>query len=1045
MLPIYQQLQNTPETKMCVTVVIFTLTSTSTGTVEAYYQWQHYSSAGVWLDIPNGAYNGGNYSGTNTSGLTIIGATPAISGTIYRCVHRTACTPSVPSNGGKLTVLEAPSIVAASTSKTICEGQAEAFFVNAKGAGLTYQWQVNTGSGWSNLSNGGNYSNVTTKVMTISNTPANFTGNMYRCVVSGTCSPSATTAAATLTVNQLVAITTPPNTMDSFCSGGSITLPVAAVGAGLTYQWYIVNGGTPTALTNTGFYSGVTTNTLSISGITENNNSTSYKYYCKLTGTCNTVLTAQTTIKVQGIPTITTNPSATAVCQNGTTSLSVVAKGANLSYQWQVNSGSGWSNLSNGGNYANVTTNMMTISNAPLGLNGNMYRCIVSGSCTPPATSSAATLTVNQLVSITTAPKTLDSVCSGGMISIPVAAVGAGLTYQWYWINGSTPVALTNVGVVSGATSNTLVLNGIGTNSNFTDYVFYCVITGTCNTVQTSQTTIRVQGLPTVTSNPGSMTVCHNGTATFSTTATGANLTYQWQVRPGSSGSWSNLSNSSIYSGVTTTVLSVNATTTALNGYQFRCVVNGTCTPGVVTSIATLTVNPNLSPSVSISASSSKICTGTSVTFTASVPNSSYIAPTYQWLLNNVNVGTNSSTYTSSTLANNDVIRCKITTSYACASSNTAISSAIGMDVKPYVTPTISIVADSSTACSGDPMKFTSTVTNEGASPSYQWRVNGANVSGANSSTYTTSSLSNGANVSCVMTSSTMCPSPSATVTSNNVGVTIITKTNSSISITANTDTVICNGKEVVINTSITNGGTAPKYQWIINGVAIPGQTADTYISKKIKHGEEIECRLTSSGTCVLPSMSNLLRFTVEPLRTPKVELNILYVGNNKHEFTATPIYGGSNPVYIWFKNGVAQQGITGNTYGVTGLKPTDAIYVKMISDLECVTTKSADSRLLTTSVASLANETFREFGLYPNPNTGQFTIAGELKDVVNEDAVLTITNTLGQVVHEETFAIKGSKFSLDVNMNDRAAAGAYSATVIVDGVATNIRFVLSK
>ncbi len=1021
-------------------------TSTSTSTVEAYYKWQHYSSAGVWLDIPNGAYNGGNYSGVNTKTLNVIGATPAINGTIYRCIHWTACTPPVPSNGGKITVLEQPSITASSTSKTVCEGQAEAFFVNAKGAGLTYQWQVNTGSGWTNLSNGGNYSNVTSKVMTISNTPANFTGNMYRCVVSGTCSPAATTPAATLTVNQLVAITTPPNTVDSFCSGGSISIPVVAVGAGLTYQWYIVNNGTPTALTNGGNYSGVTTNTLNISGITENNNSSSYYYYCKLTGTCNTVLTTQTTIKVQGKPTVTAGPANIAVCDNGTASFTTVAKGANLAYQWQVNSGSGWSNISNGGNYSGATTSMLTVSNAPLNFSGNLYRCVVSGSCTPTVASASAVLTVNQYVAITTAPKTLDSFCSGGSTTIPLTAVGAGLTYQWYIVNGTTATALTNTGAYSGVTTNTLNISGITESNNSTSYTYYCKLTGTCNSVQSAPTTIKVQGKPAITTNPSNATVCHNGTATFTTAAKGANLTYQWQVRPGSSGSWSNLANNSVYSGATTSALSVNATTTALNNYQYRCVVNGSCTPGVVTSVAVLTVNPNLSPTVSISTATNKICVGTTVTFTASVPNIGYIAPSYQWYVNNVQVGTNSSTFSTSSLANNDQVKCRITTSYACASSNTALSNGIAMEVKPYITPSITIKADSTSACSGDPVKFSSTINNGGSSPAYQWRVNGSNINGANSSTFTYSSLSNGANVTCVLTSNTMCPTPSANVLSNAVNMNIITKTNSSIAITANTDTSICDGKEVVIKTSIVNGGTTPSYQWVINGVAIPGQTADTYISKKIKNGEEIECRLTSSGTCVQPSMSNLIRFNVEPVRTPKVELNILYVGNNKHEFTATPIYGGNNPVYIWYKNGLAQQGITGNTYGVTNLKPTDVIYVKMISDLECVTTKSADSRSLTTSVANLSNETFKELGLYPNPNSGQFTITGELKTVSNNsDAQLRVTNALGQVVYQKTYSLNGSKINMDVNIDNRVANGTYSASIIVDGSVTNVRFVLNR
>ena len=66
-----------------------------------------------------------------------------------------------------------------------------------------------------------------------------------------------------------------------------------------------------------------------------------------------------------------------------------------------------------------------------------------------------------------------------------------------------------------------------------------------------------------------------------------------------------------------------------------------------------MAVNPNLTPSVSIASSlGTTICSGNSVTFTATPVNGGN-TPAYQWKNNGVNVGTNSSTYVVSTLANN--------------------------------------------------------------------------------------------------------------------------------------------------------------------------------------------------------------------------------------------------------------------------------------------------------------------------------------------------------------------------------------------------------
>ncbi|MFA9391984.1 MAG: hypothetical protein ACERKD_19400, partial [Prolixibacteraceae bacterium] len=61
------------------------------------------------------------------------------------------------------------------------------------------------------------------------------------------------------------------------------------------------------------------------------------------------------------------------------------------------------------------------------------------------------------------------------------------------------------------------------------------------------------------------------------------------------------------------------------------------------------------------------------------------------------------------------------------------------------------------TVCSGSPVTFTATPTNGGSVPTYQWKLNGSNISGATNSTYTSSSLANGSQITCVMTSSFVC------------------------------------------------------------------------------------------------------------------------------------------------------------------------------------------------------------------------------------------------------------------------------------------------
>jgi hypothetical protein len=103
----------------------------------------------------------------------------------------------------------------------------------------------------------------------------------------------------------------------------------------------------------------------------------------------------------------------------------------------------------------------------------------------------------------------------------------------------------------------------------------------------------------------------------------------------------------------------------------------------------TMTVNTNNAVSVSIAANpGTNVCTGTSVTYTAT-PTNGGTTPVYQWKLNGGNVGTNSSTYTNSVLANADIINCVLTSNVSCPTGNPATSNTVTMSVNPLPTITL--------------------------------------------------------------------------------------------------------------------------------------------------------------------------------------------------------------------------------------------------------------------------------------------------------------------------------------------------------------------
>ena len=97
--------------------------------------------------------------------------------------------------------------------------------------------------------------------------------------------------------------------------------------------------------------------------------------------------TATCTVIVHTATTITTQPQSVSVTEGQSATFSVTATGDNLRYQWQINSGNGWSAITG------ATDASYTIDRTTTAMSGNQYRCIVTGDG-GETTSSAATLTV---------------------------------------------------------------------------------------------------------------------------------------------------------------------------------------------------------------------------------------------------------------------------------------------------------------------------------------------------------------------------------------------------------------------------------------------------------------------------------------------------------------------------------------------------------------------------------------------------------------------------------------------------------------------------
>ncbi|MEI8280533.1 MAG: T9SS type A sorting domain-containing protein [Bacteroidota bacterium] len=557
------------------------------------------------------------------------------------------------------------------------------------------------------------------------------------------------------------------------------------------------------------------------------------------------------------------------------------------------------------------------------------------------------------------------------------------------------------------------IKNGVNVGTNSTTYTYTpangdsirCVISkndACAGIITASSNTINMIVNPTVTPtisispNPND-TVCASTSVTYTATITngGTTPTYQW-----------------IKDGANVGTSSTTYTYTPNNLDSIRCVLtsNATCASPTTVSSNTINmvVNPTATPTINITASpSSTVCTGTSVTFTATITNGG-ATPSYQWVKNSINVGTNISTYTY-TPNNGDIIKCVLTSNVACASSTTANSNIITMTVSGTIVPTVSIaVSPNDTVCAGTSVTFTANPVGGGTTPSYQWIKNGTNA-GTNSSTYTYTP-NNLDSVRCVLTSSAACASPT-TANSNSIHLTVNPTVTPIISITVNPNDTVCAGTQVSFTANQTNGGISPTYQWIKNGVN-SGTNNNTYTYTP-NNLDSVRCTLTSNATCASPALvsSNTIDITVNPIIHPTISLSgtTLAPVGNPVTINATVTNAGSSYVITWMNHGIVFNSTT--VPSVTYNKPTgiDTITAKIVStDVGCYDSTISTQFIVQVEPNGINSITTSAIQVYPNPTNDVLHIDG-----VQENVTYRILNVVGATMQEGKLYVGGNGIAM--------------------------------
>ena len=530
--------------------------------------------------------------------------------------------------GGAATFTSQPS------NAVVCAGTTASFSATAAGnPPITYQWQLSIDNGvtWTDI--------VGATASTYSFTAvAGDNGKKFRCVATSSCG-SGTSNVATLTITTLSQGGTVTPATTTACSGPNSTTLTLTGSIGNIIRWESsIDGGTTwTNIANT-------TTTLIATNLTQ---TTLFRAYVQSSG-CSAAYSATATINfiTPGVGNLViTADNGTTLCAGDPTLLTaLVAVPGSVS----VSSGPITVGIPDAnptgvstplvisgvpatavGTSASVTfnithtwdgdltlflkapnNNVLNLVNARGSTGDNFVNTVISSTSGNSLASGAAPFTG------TFAPDaSLTAAAPAGFAPL-VATFGqlyntAGLL-NGNWLFGARDNAGGDVGTIT-SWSLTLNYNDLSNNPNLT-YVWspaaglnatninpvaaspgvsttYTVVaTATNGCTGTGSIAITVNQRPKVTAQPVAVSVCDKSSASFSITATGTNITYQWQESTNGGISYTNLTNTAPYSNVTTATLTINPVAFAMNNNLYRCAVSGTCIPTANSNGAKLTV-----------------------------------------------------------------------------------------------------------------------------------------------------------------------------------------------------------------------------------------------------------------------------------------------------------------------------------------------------------------------------------------------------------------------------------------------------------------------
>lgn len=378
-------------------------------------------------------------------------------------------------------------------------------------------------------------------------------------------------------------------------------------------------------------------------------------------------------------------------------------------------------------------------------------------------------------------------------------------------------------------------------------------------------------------------------------------------------------------------------------------------------------------PSVTISASHAALCAGGTITFTAT-PTYGGLTPSYQWRVNGANVGLNSPNpvFATSSLPNNAVVSCLMTSSIssACITTDTASSNSIQIPVSTAPVPTISISTSNggNIFCASVPVTFNATVANAGANPVFSWKVNGVTAGTTGSGSFSFIPVA-GDVVDCELSNT---PCSGYTVNSNSIMLYVNPMLYPTIAITVDTTDNCIGGSMELQATYSYSGPPFIGIDWYVNNTIVASGVGPHTVPLNTAGNMEVYARMSTYYSCSSPQVlySDTVNFQVNAAAQPAIQITTAstqFCAGDLVSFQANATYGGNAPVYEWQVNGMPAGTNTPNYdyYPADG----DVVTCLLTSNLSCALSSGATSNPLILQADNPPAPVVTDYGSYLGSN----------------------------------------------------------------------------